>query len=114
MPNHAFMIKTIAAEIASLREFRKSGGSLSDFLDSNFSPADSAEVTGAKILEYFCVDSSRDFNGFIPGVKLAVTFLDEILGKPEQRNQCLKDLKSVLASATDRQEILRWVKAWYG
>ena len=73
-------------------------------------------LIAAKMLEYFCIDGDQSFNGFMPGVKLAVAFLDTTCGLPDQhqRQQSLKDLKSILAAAEDRHALLGWAKGWYG
>lgn len=112
MLRFAGTIKTIAAEIGGTREFRRGGRSLSDFLDNQLQAGDSPQDIGVKILEYFCFDDGQ-FNNFVLGVKLAIVFLDDTLGKPEgadQRSQSLKDLRQSLKR--DRQ-ILQWVNAWY-
>lgn len=91
-------------------------GGLSDFLDNRLAPADPPGVVGAKLLEYFCLHDTGGFNGFMPGVKLAVAFLDETLNAPsdaKQRGQSLKDLESTLARAKDRKQIDLRVDAWY-
>lgn len=116
MARFAVAIKTTAAEIGGLPEFRKTGGSLSDFLDSRFDPRDSPEVIAAKILVYFCADSDGIFNNFMSGVKLAVGFLDRVMKPPPkgpERLQALKDLETVLNTSVDQAQLIKWARSWY-
>ena len=116
MVEFAVAIKTIAAEIGGLREFRKTGGSLSDFLENRFDREDSPEELAAKIFRYFCADNDGSFNDFMPGVMLAVKFLDQNLPpapEGQQRQQSLKDLQILLNTRVDEAQLIQWARAWY-
>jgi hypothetical protein len=94
--------------------FRRTGGSLSDFLESQRDVSD-PRLIGANILEYFCSDDEGRFNGFVPGVKLALAFLDSVLDgpqDPEQRVQCYRDLQLILKQG-DAKSVLRWIHSNY-
>jgi hypothetical protein len=109
------LIKAIAAEIGVPHEFRRTGGSVNDFLRNRLLPDDDAETVGARILDYFCLNEDREFNGIMNGVKLALAFLDEVLPArdPPQTETALKDLRDVLHSRPTFQQICCWVRATY-
>ena len=100
----------IAAAAIGHRKFRGRSGSLRDFLQNHVHDADNVIEVGAKIIEYFCIEDGK-FNGFVDGVRLAITFLDAVAtvtGDHSQRTQSLKDLKQLLATS-DMNAIRQWV-----
>ena len=104
----------IAAAAIGHGNFRRQGGSLRDFLQNRVHESDTATDVGAKIIEYFCIDDGK-FNGFVDGVRLAITFLDAVAtwtADEAHRRQSLKDLKHLL-SVGDMNAIHRWVDTNY-
>ncbi len=102
-----------ASTLGPLGKFKRSGGSLSDFVDSQSDENDSG-IVAAKILEYFCIEDG-EYNDFALGVQLALAFLEKTMigpGDQAQRLQCIKGLKTALDTGTT-QEILKWVVAHY-
>ena len=109
------LVKALAAEIGLPPEFRRAGISLNDFLRYRMAPDDDAATVGAKILEYFCLDDDRQYNGIRFGVQLALSFLDETLDGPSaaQRPTAIKDLRRVMDERPPLQSILGWVRSYY-
>jgi hypothetical protein len=103
----------VASEVGPLSLFRRGDGSLKDFLDHHGD--DMPDVVGARIIEYFSLDNGR-FNNFLPGVQLAMSFLDRVLGGPadsNQRQQAARDLKAILDGQGNFELILEWVRSHY-
>ena len=78
-------------------------------------PEDSAQVVGAKIFDFFCLENGW-FNNFVPGIKLGLGFLDATLSGPidhDARKQSQLALKEMLEKGTDCGQLLGWVKAHY-
>ena len=109
-------LKCIASEIALPREFYKDGGSLNDFLRNRLIPTDTPQEVGAKILDYFCLDSNdRQYNNFMLGVRLAVGYLEGSVGGSDSatRARALKDLKSILSNRPSLEQLACWAKSHY-
>jgi hypothetical protein len=105
----------VAAEIGPPSLFRRTGGSLVDFVENFLDPGDATDVVGAKILQYFRLDEDGATNNFLPGIQLAVGFLDATMTAPKdpaQRKQSLRDLKTILDSG-DAAQLHRWVTSYY-
>ena len=113
-PNH-LLVKALAAEIGLPRELRRAGISLNDFLRNRIGPNDDPATVGAKILEYFCLDEDRRYNGIRFGVQLALSFLDETFDGPsaDQRVTAIKDLRRIMDEGPPLQSILGWVRSYY-
>lgn len=110
----SFMIA--ASKAATSKQFLDARCSKKDFLESCIGPSDPADIVGARIIEYFCLDDGV-YNNFQPGIKIALEFLDATLGTSanrESRRQGLVDLKSLLDAGTDFDELLQWVRSNYG
>lgn len=103
----------VASEVGPPSQFRRGDGSLKDFLDRH--GEDMADVVGARIIEYFSMEKGR-FNNFLPGVMLAMAFLDRVLGGPKdnaQRQQAARDLKAILDRQASFELVLEWVRSHY-
>lgn len=103
----------VAAAGIGSRLFRCSNRSLSDFLDCQSSESDLCLIA-TNILDYFCMEEGR-FNGFMPGVRLAIGFLEKTMSGPEdqqQRQRCYADLKAVLAEGK-LEPLVQWARANY-
>jgi hypothetical protein len=73
----------------------------------------SVREVAAHALFQFCVTGGR-FNRFVYGVQIAVAFLDEQMEDPPQdKAQCLHDLKSILDQGGPFQAIEKWVVSHY-
>ena len=109
------LVKALASEIGVPRELRRAGVSLNDFLRNRIAPSDDAATVGAKILEYFCLDEDRQYNGIRFGVQLAICFLDERLDGPsaDARTTAIKDLRKVMDESPPFESILGWVRSYY-
>ena len=92
-------------------EFRRRGFLVRDFLDQ-IEESDTAMFVGAKIIAHFCVEAGR-FNGFLPGIQLAILFLDQLLKKPAQMDAALKDLRKLLDSSPSIESIRQWIESYY-
>jgi hypothetical protein len=109
------IFQRVAAEIGPPSLFRQTGGSLVDFVENFLAAGDMPDVVGGKILEYFCLDDDGAPNNFLPGIRLAIGFLDATMAAPrdaEHRKQSLRDLKTILASG-DAAQLHRWVTSYY-
>lgn len=65
------------------------------------------------VLDYFCIDDSRAFNGNTAGVQLAVEFLEEMLEGPALSAAHFSGLKAVLECRPNFETILAWVRDNY-
>ena len=109
------IFQRVAAEIGPPSLFRRTGGSLVDFVENYLAPEDTLDIVGAKILQYFCLDEDGTPNNFLPGIQLAIGFLDAVKTaptEPAQRRQSLVDLKAILQSG-DPAQLQRWVASYY-
>jgi hypothetical protein len=106
----------VAAEIGPPSLFRRTGGSLVDFVENVVAPQDTSASVGAKILQYFCLDDDGKANDFLPGIQLAIGFLDAVMtapSDPAQRRQSLVDLKAILQSGNAASQLPAWVASYY-
>lgn len=105
----------IASSAGPTSAFRRHGYSLRDFLENAVDDADTCDIVGARIIEHFCLDDRR-FNNFLPGLTLAIGFLDATMQGPraEAREQCLLDLRGILDGPNcDFATVLQWVRSNY-
>ncbi|MEE8451028.1 MAG: hypothetical protein V3R99_03905 [Thermoguttaceae bacterium] len=112
MKRFADAIKIIAADIGGLKEFRKQGGGLPDFLANRLQTGDTAACVAARLLEYFCLDDNRRFNNFMPGVQLTISFLNYTTG-PDASIQSIKDLRAILEATPTTNQLKQWAEANY-
>jgi hypothetical protein len=101
----------LSASVVGHAEFRRRSFLVRDFLDQ-IEKTDSATLVGAKIIAHFCVEDGR-FNGFLPGIQLAILFLNQYLNKPGQMEAALKDLRKLLDSSPSVEGIHQWIESYY-
>jgi hypothetical protein len=112
---HRIAFIKAAADIGSPKDFRTSGGSLKDFLENEVREGDAPDVVAAKILCYFCTEGGL-FNNCMPGLALAIRFLDTTLDGPAdgmEKQQALKDLKANMVPSSNFNQLLTWVRSNY-
>jgi hypothetical protein len=107
------LIKSASTSPDRPRVFRQHGCSLQDFIENVAHATESSHKVGALVLDYFCLDEARAFNGNIAGFQLAVEFLDEMLVGPTPSAAHFSGLKSVLDGRPDFETILAWVRDNY-
>jgi len=81
---------------------------LSDFLIDQVTDSDTPADIAAKALQHFCIEEG-EFNGFLPGVQIAVQFLTESYSDFPP-HQCLADLRAILEAGGDEGAIRQWVR----
>jgi len=85
-----------------------------EFCSDHLSEADDAFEVAAKILKDFCVEDGA-FNQFMPGVQLAMAFLDATGSAPQgpELIQAFKDLKHLLETNPTLPAIRGWAVSHY-
>jgi hypothetical protein len=101
----------IAASSIGQSKFRMRGFLIRDFLDE-IGENDTAVDIGARLLMQFCVDNGK-CNNFMPGLKLALLFLEYFLRKPSTMDGALRDLKAILDSDPSESVISQWIASYY-
>ena len=112
--HHRQQLMISASLCGGSKIFRPHGG-LRDLIDHRANDTNDPVVIAARILDFFCVENGT-YNGFQPGVSLAVQFLNLTCSDPPDgyaRIQALTDLKAILTGTPTVDTLEQWARSHY-